>query len=335
MKTCEALRLEGFHSVTTIEFRLRTINYAEVQLEVPDFGSHHAPVQGPAQSSASKSRTGESGATASANDVDSASPEPVVGSIAVGGDKVETGRIVAAVENRTGGNGRDGSEGVLAVSESVSESASEVTSNTTPCSSAVDGVDSAKELSGSNSLTSLALLGGREDGVENGASVVVRDHRDGGDAVGSQGGSPAEAGFGDSSAVDRVTAVDSAKKRPRQEDEEGKAALHVAHVGRGRNERLQPKAVTRAAEAAAVLRGGVRKPPSRLLCAQPYPTMRGHTAFLTFATTPVARRPEAAATAAQNASSAGGGSSAPSSSAAQSAHPAGGASSVPGSSVVE
>ena len=108
--------------------------------------------------------------------------------------------------------------------------------------------------------------------------------------------------------------MSSTKKRPREEESAESApvangALEVGHVGRGRNERLQPKAVRRAAEAAAAERGGVRKPPSKLLCAQPYPIMRGHTAFLTFATTPVAWRPTAAVAAAQSASSAGGTSS--------------------------
>lgn len=294
MKTCEALRAEGFHSVSTIEFRLRTINYAEVQLEVPDFGSRHTPLSARAPSSAplvSESRSG----------VISTSLSLVVESVAVGRE-VDPGEVAAAVENRTGDNGRDGSKHISAVSEAVPESLPEDTASTISCTAGVGaagGVDGVKELS-------------QRDLSDNGVSAVVVDVCHGVDSTTTAVASERE-GL-EKGGLDDSTAVSSAKKRPREEDAEGapvaNGALGIGHVGRGRNERLQPKAVKRAAEVAAAERGVVRQPPSKVLCAQPYPIMRGHTAFLTFATTPVARRPAAAAeAAAQSASSAGGTSS--------------------------
>ena len=310
MKTCEALRAEGFHSVTTIEFRLRTINYAEVQLEVPDFGLHHVPLSAPATPSTSSTFESRSGVTSSVTSqtsetrtgvTTSARRSPVVGSVAVGEEEVDTGKVVAAMANRADGNERDVSEHFSAVSGAVSDAVAKDKANTTPCTAGEGGVDSVEAV---KQLRQTYL----SEGNQNGPPAVVRNERSDGDAVASQGGNLEKAGVGDSSAVS------STKKRPREEESAESApvangALEVGHVGRGRNERLQPKAVRRAAEAAAAERGGVRKPPSKLLCAQPYPIMRGHTAFLTFATTPVAWRPTAAVAAAQSASSAGGTSS--------------------------
>ena len=297
MKTCEALRAEGFHSVSTIEFRLRTINYAEVQLEVPDFGSRPTPLPARAPSSIPSTSESRSG-------VISATLSPVVESTTVDGKDVDTGKAAAAVENRTGGNGLDDSQHISAVSQAVPGSLSEDTANTTSCTAeagAVGGVDGVKELSQPD----------LPDRSDNRLSPVVRDVCHGVDstttAVASECGGLEKCGLSDR------TGASSAKKRPREEDAEGapvaNGALGIEHVGRGRNERLQPKAVKRAAEVAAAERGGVRQPPSKVLCAQPYPIMRGHTAFLTFATTPVTRRPAAVAAAAaatQSSSAAGG-----------------------------
>lgn len=87
-----------------------------------------------------------------------------------------------------------------------------------------------------------------------------------------------------------MTATDS-KKRARDQligDTDRDTAEYG--VGRGRSERLPSKSAIRAAELAAA-RGVEPRAPRKLVCAQPFPVMRGHTAFLTFATTPVARRP--------------------------------------------
>ncbi|CBJ27631.1 conserved unknown protein [Ectocarpus siliculosus] len=105
-------------------------------------------------------------------------------------------------------------------------------------------------------------------------------------------------------------ALPGSKKRSREEGGGSGAATPgvddgASRTGRGRNERLQPKAAIRAAEAAAEKVGGARKPPLKLVCAQPFPLMRGHTAFLTFATAPVSRQLGTAATAEATAAASG------------------------------
>ncbi|CAM9242860.1 unnamed protein product [Ectocarpus sp. 4 AP-2014] len=270
MKTCEALRSEGFNSVSTIEFRLRNINYAEVQLDVPDFGSNEA-------AAAAASTVSESPAASATTDHDGNSSNSAVGSRAHGeADGRPTG--VVTVEPRTD----DGDSGVPpAVVEE--KGAGHV--------SAQDGakVSSQEEASGVG-----------ENGV---AAKGCHDNPGDAAAPSSEGMKPME---GDQAAVP------DSKKRPREEgggSGSGVATPGVDDVasrtGRGRNERLQPKAAIRAAEAAAEKVGGARKPPLKLVCAQPFPLMRGHTAFLTFATAPVSRQLGAATTAKATAAAAG------------------------------
>lgn len=262
MKTCEALRSEGFHSVATIEFRLRTINYAEVQLEVPDFGSDPAVVRGPA---------GSSGAGAT-RDVVPRTRQENDGSRGSNGE--DAGRTAAATARETDTSAHDKSSKAAAVSSGAAD-------NTPPAVEA-DGV------SDENVTNGKGCLEGCDDGSLT-KSVVTQS----GEVATSCNGQS-----GEGSSTSGNPAASGLSKRPREEAGDGglPEADELFKAGRGRNERLQPKAAMRAAAAAAAAKGGAGKAPVKLVCAQPYPTMRGHTAFLTFATTPVQRRPAVAVT---------------------------------------
>lgn len=262
MKTCKALRSEGFHSVTTIEFRLRTINYAEVQLDIPDFGSPDTPLK--------------------RRPITSATPVKITDtrSAASGG--------VTGISYDKGGGGS-----CTVVSETG------LRENKGTCPSAVSTeqeVDAGATLSVAAGLTGMESSDTSHENTV--ASVGARDAIEGLTAssfdTSSAAGEKGVVGVEKNGVVKSDTAaaasyVSGSHKRHRG-DEEGDV---VCNTGRGRNERLQPKAAIRAAEAAAASaaaagRGGKCKPPLKLVCAQPFPLMRGHTAFLTFATTPVA-----------------------------------------------
>lgn len=258
MKTCEALRSAGFHSVTTIEFRLRTINYAEVQLDVPDFGSD------PAATAAAAKPSGVPSATASAPTPDSSN------GVAAAGALVSVEGAGAGASAEKGGNGADASGGGgAAVAADAKEAGG---------SSGGDG-SKASEKEGL-------------DGGGNGGMADVDDEAT--DNVAASGESASATKNGSASAP---AAVSGSSKRPREdasfeatgEDGDVDGDGGAPSAGRGRNERLHPKAAIRAAEVVPG-KGGAKKPPMKLVCAQPFPLMRGHTAFLTFATTPVARQ---------------------------------------------
>ncbi|CAM9360186.1 unnamed protein product [Hapterophycus canaliculatus] len=240
MKTCEALRSQGFHSVTTIEFRLRNINYTEVQLDVPDFGSIPPPT-------ALTSATATTEAAAALSEAPSASTAPS----AEGGDK--NGAAHAGAQEEAAHEAQDGGGNVGGNRDA--------------------GLDSGRAATRTPQENQLA----GEDG-SNVSNVEV--------SVSGEKGNGA--------ATEPTSALET-KKRPREEEAgtgcpEGEAHGGVMlRVGRGRNERLPPKAALRAAEAAAEKRG-TKKTPLKLVCAQPFPLMRGHTAFLTFAATPVSRQ---------------------------------------------
>lgn len=279
MKTCEALRSEGFHSVTTIEFRLRTINYAEVQLDVPDFGFY--PAASPAPTAITKSDGGGDRGAASAVGLDSGA---VRAGVANGGGGMDGGSSAApnTASATVDGAAVDGSEVAP-----PAQSASLVGCKPSAAGGEENGhgADGKKEVpKGCESATSTEC-GGKQDGVSRGGESVTPDN-DGANNVACDASADAVAG--------------SKNKRPREETGDAGAAQAEEgfNAGRGRNERLQPKAAIRAAAAAtaaATAKGVGRKPPLKLVCAQPFPTMRGHTAFLTFATTPVVRPPPAAA----------------------------------------
>lgn len=262
MKTCEALRSAGFHSVTTIEFRLRNINYTEVQLDVPDFGCKTA------------SASASSSAFSSAAQASQAQPASAAVSTSDGGSTVAGagGQAEGAVSG--GGDvdagsvgGGDGGEAVVAgTKEASSLSAPAEQDERNASERGIPGGD------GSTSNTKVPAM------AESG---------------GDSSSSPKDNGTAREPAAAAPESTDT-KKRPREEEPD----VAVSNAGRGRNERLPSKAAIRATEAAAVSGNGVvQKPPLKLVCAQPFPLMRGHTAFLTFATTPVARQVGAAATA--------------------------------------
>ena len=246
MKTCEALRSAGFHSVTTIEFRLRNINYAEVQLDVPDFGSNPA-TPAPAPAAALKKASEVPSSTESAPPTPDGSngaagtgaPESTEGVLAR--EEPDESMRKASEKEKKEGLGADGN-GVTADVDKAADSVA-----------ASRGGASPKE---NGSACSPAAGSGSNKRPREGASA--------------SGDAPGESGVGDGGG-------------------DGDGDGEASNAGRGRNERLPPKAAIRAAEAAA-RQGGARKPPMKLVCAQPFPLMRGHTAFLTFATTPVARQ---------------------------------------------
>ncbi|CAM9262480.1 unnamed protein product [Scytosiphon promiscuus] len=245
MKTCEALRSNGFHSVTTIEFRLRNINYTEVQLDVPDFGSF----------------------------LPSAPPAPATASAAA----TLPGSLSASAVSSVGGS--DGNGAASAEAPKAPADKAQVDFETAAARRNAGGGDGASKVGTAEGAESCGTDGSKVSNVEVSSS-----------------------GEKENGTLTEPSSAPETKKRPRQEASAGVvegtgADDGVVRAGRGRNERLPPKAALRAAEAAAQKRG-TRKPPLKLVCAQPFPLMRGHTAFLTFAATPVARQLGAAAAAA-------------------------------------
>lgn len=158
---------------------------------------------------------------------------------------------------------------------------------------AVGDATEAGGLSGEDGTKDGSKAGEKESFDGDGNGVVGHVDKAADTVVVADGESASPKENGSSSAP---AAVSGSNKRPREEanervdapGENGDGGGGVSNAGRGRNERLQPKAAIRAAEAVAA-KGGALKPPTKLVCAQPFPLMRGHTAFLTFATTPVAR----------------------------------------------
>lgn len=221
--------------MTTIEFRLRTINYAEVQLEVPDFGS---PETAPMSSSVT--------ATSSASEIHSGKQRQTKEPVVERGDngEVRSGTAVADIRGLP-----ESSSG-----ECVSSSAS---------SGAPENVhEAARPIDGENRISQEGTT--EQDGT---VPTTVTN-------------TTFEVHVTSASHDDPTTSV----KRPREEATDDRGVPHeerVFNAGRGRNERLLPKA----ARAAAAV-GGQKGPP-KFVCAQPFPTMRGHTAFLTFAIRPL------------------------------------------------
>ena len=256
MKTCEALRFEGFHSVTTLECRLRPINYAEVQLDTPDFGSPVVSVAAPPIAASQ----GQVAASAP-----SSSEDREVIEIATG----------TAKESYAGGsNGVEGTTCTPPPQESENGKGMKATD---------------REKSGDDS-SRIRVRDKEEAAVDRAVDHAVGiEHA--GQRVVNSGVKDTTTAVGDSKDHPVTESAKESKKRARDEPTEGCADTDSTEfgVGRGRNERLQSKAAIRAAEAAAVS-GAKPRMLHKLVCAQPFPVMRGHTAFLTFATTPVAPR---------------------------------------------
>lgn len=267
MKTCEALRSSGFHSVTTIEFRLRNINYTEVQLDVPDFGCNPAASpSAPASPPAAPASEAQPASAVQASD--GSLDEACAGA---GGEAAGAARRGRSVDAAAGGVG-DGGVAVVPVTR-------EASSRGAPAEE--DGSKAGEK------------GGPVEDGRASSVPAAAEGAADS-SIVATSGEGPSSKGNG--AAIDPAAAAaapdsNDTKKRPR-DAEEGEGA---SDAGRGRNERLPSKAAIRASQSAVSGTGVAQKPLVKLVCAQPFPLMRGHTAFLTFATAPVARQFGAAA----------------------------------------
>lgn len=250
--------------MTTIEFRLRTINYAEVQLEVPDFGTPKAEPQAPTPSASSctppsSNTSGDDTAGAGVAKVD-------------GAGNVEGAMVTGEGATDTRQNGSD-------VNLSVSPEAAVGKL----CAATVEAEEPSKsggEGVAGGDIEQSAAGGEGEIGDVSDVSVAA-----GVDQSGTTAPASGEAAVGaeDSKKRSREATSDAARV------DEGNGECNSG--GRARNERLQSKVALRAAAAAAAAAGPAgRKPPQKLVCAQPFPIMRGHTAFLTFAATPVMRQ---------------------------------------------
>lgn len=263
MKTCESLRAEGFNSVTTIEFRLRSINHCEIKLQVPDFGS---PL--------TSSRAAPAAAETSPDVV-----EPIDG----GGKAAPVGAgDQAPVDHRPQGDEESGATtkkgGNQEEAEAEGSAAPGVASAAAPAlaaGSATDGVgdDEARKSASASPAEAVSGAASGSDAGGTGGGERTGQTRNGQDAAND----PAE---------DRATS----NKRPREPDTETAAngARKRPQTGGGSrrpsDEQEGPEATPRPLAAPAL------SAPQKMLCAQPYQIMRGHTAFLTFATTPVSRR---------------------------------------------
>lgn len=273
MKTCEALRSAGFHSITTIEFRVRNINYVEVQLDVPDFGSN--PAAAAPAVAAKPSEAPSSAASAptpdGSNDVAAAAAPGVTedtGDAGKGDHGGGDGALVVADAKQVGGS---------VVEEKDGSKAGEKEGLDGDGGGVAGDVDNTAH----NAAATRESATPKENGIANAQAGVSGSSKRPREEASASGEVPAERGDGGVGVGD------------------GDGDGGISNAGRGRNERLHPKAAIRAAEAVAG-KGGARKPPMKLVCAQPFPLMRGHTAFLTFATTPVARLLESAAAAAED-----------------------------------
>ncbi|CAM9651922.1 unnamed protein product [Pylaiella littoralis] len=267
MKTCEALRFSGFHSVTTIEFRLRNINYTEVQLDVPDFGCNPAASpSAPASPPAAPASEAQPASAVQASD--GSLDEACAGADGEAAGAARRGRSVDAAAAGVG----DGGVAEVPVTR-------EASSRGAPAEE--DGSKAGEK------------GGPVEDGRASSVPAAAEGAADS-SIVATSGEGPSSKGNG--AAIDPAAAAaapdsNDTKKRPR-DAEEGEGA---SDAGRGRNERLPSKAAIRASQSAVSGTGVAQKPLVKLVCAQPFPLMRGHTAFLTFATAPVARQFGAAA----------------------------------------
>ncbi len=301
MKTCEALRSEGFHSVTTIEFRLRNINYVEMQLDVPDFGSN--PAAATAAPAAATTTAAAPSMQAPPPSVDSKSDSSNSGFVAANGAEAMTGPVGDG--NGDGGqmvgSAAGGLEATVEAQESggLAQGGQEEKTTTIPPGGTGRESGVTEDGGGDNNTThTVATTGGDSSRpTENGTAT-------------KPSASLESAPGCDSTSTSISNSTSIGNKRPREEEEAGASSDSAIvrgaseasggggdgsggdggglDAGRARNERLQPKAAIRAAEAVAG-KGGARKP-TKLVCAQPFPLMRGHTAFLTFATAPVARQ---------------------------------------------
>lgn len=277
MKTCEALRLEGFHSITTIEFRLRSINHTEVKLEVPDFGCSPVPAT-PAPENDPLAKTSPSSVPPPApahSNVSASSPE--TGLAEMGGGSPKNGKNgvpVAEVGSRL-----DAAvipdvdierEGPVQKAKAPVESIEvEATPEQTEKRETVEqGVDSSKSNGGASSeeATETDNLKQKSDGTFNSGEGGTENVGD------NVSGSAAKALSNKRSREEPIST-----DRARREAESADAGDYGVDNYRKKS---PPKAA------------GIdpTKPPAQLVCAQPYPIMRGHTAFLTFATTPVVRQ---------------------------------------------
>lgn len=287
MKTCEALRSEGFHSVTTIEFRLRNINYVEMQLDVPDFGSNPpaaAPAAVPAPAPAASAPAPLSAPQEPLPSADTKSERINSGIAEAAGVTALEGPVGAENgdedQNVSGGVGTRSMAGPQDASGAVEQDGNEA-----------KAIDKGTAGGGKSQAT-------RDDGGDNKTATDGVTAITSGDSwcPTANGKAANPAASSESNPDSNINSNNINNKRPRDEASAIGARVNSAtgsdggglDAGRARNERLQPKAALRAAEAVAG-KGGARNP-TKLVCAQPFPLMRGHTAFLTFATAPVARK---------------------------------------------
>lgn len=279
MKTCEALRSEGFHSVTTIEFRLRSINHTAVKLETPDFGYSAArsePTSQPAASASTPSSTTAAASTA-------ASTAQLSSTLLSGIAPSDRGEN--ATEN--GGGSVQASNGAcLAATVTFEGGVASGSGRREATTTMVDSMDVPKA----------------QAQLENSAACDM--------------GRDSTNGSGKATSGKSADADDDAKPKNDESSASNPGAIcdganmksESAKAGKHKRSREEPEGVDRAREATRIDTAGdpskyverkkpppkaagidPTKPPIHIVCAQPYPIMRGHTAFLTFATTPVVR----------------------------------------------
>lgn len=252
MKTCEALRSEGFHSVTTIEFRLRTINHAEVRLEVPDFGSAPAPAS-------AASATVESGHVFSGEG--SAAGDVIV-------DKGRGGVKVTKELSATGKAGAEKSDVAQGDSPArISEAPIQEMASNRAIGGGGNGNTSSKNAPDQTT--------DREHEPSASGVVAGNSHQDSAGGANKRQRESVQEGEEDGENIVAVVTPAGAETKANG-DGRGRESNDHGRTGR---------------DGAGSFRGPETKPLTSLVCASPYPTMRGHTAFLTFATTPVSRRP--------------------------------------------
>lgn len=252
MKTCEALRTEGFHSVTTIEFRRRSIGHMEVNFEVPDFGYS---IRASAQSSPKATSTSAWSGQAASLKVESAEK----GDLAANGEDSVEARLSTS---------RDG-EGEAGVREAGLPAAVRLE---------IDAQSESDKAFKGDGITGNNATGGETESA-------ISKSESGQDSTTRIGKGQAVGGAAASAASDKSMTIPSKRLREESESSQqksnGNARSADGVVRATSSDRRKPPPRAAGMDES--------KPSLQLVCAQPHPIMRGHTAFLTFATKPVLR----------------------------------------------
>ncbi|CAN0195221.1 unnamed protein product, partial [Discosporangium mesarthrocarpum] len=267
MKTCEVLRQEGYHEISTIELRIRNFTVTEAVLEKLDFTSG-------TPGGASPARDGEAG-------------DPDLQAAGAGGGQGEDSSLSGD------GGGIAGEEGAGGVGVGV-----EVEVDRRQLNGAVKGEGALTngKLPGKKRSRE-GVAGGGEFGGGGGDSLVevgVGSREE--VAVAAVGGKVGKSVKLDKKETSRVgmefeAESESGAGSP-EEAGEGSEDRALSSSGSGSTQTTESGKWSLAGEGAAVAAGlGHVEPPGVKLCAQPVPVMRGHTAFLTFATTPLEYTP--------------------------------------------